>query len=154
MVVPNNLGIIIAVFPSNTNICISSVGWAQSATLQSGSQVTPELWVLSVELALVYLASTYNLEVALRFLVVNLCTLANSVPRNYKITIVNTLNKRSKHKFFVSDNINQCLCYGIEECFYLLFILLPHAFWLLLLSVGLCRWLAPLCCNLLQHGYK
>ena len=24
-------------------------------------------------------------------------------------------------------------------------------FWL---SAGLCRWLAPLCCNLLQHGYK
>jgi len=26
--------------------------WAQIATLQSDSQVTPELWVLSVELAL------------------------------------------------------------------------------------------------------
>jgi hypothetical protein len=125
---------------------------AQSATLQSGSQVTPELWVLSVELALVYLASTYNLEVALRFLV-NLCTPANSVPRNYKIAIINTLNNRSKHKFSFSDNTNQCLCYGIEERF-VLFILPPHGFWLLLLFIGLCRWLAPLCCNLLQHGYK
>jgi hypothetical protein len=76
VVVPNNLGMIIAVSPSNTKICVSSLCWAQSATLQSGSQVTPELWVLSVELALGYLASTYNLEVALRFLV-NLCTPAN-----------------------------------------------------------------------------
>ena len=41
-----------------------------------GSQVTPELWVLSVELALGHLASTYNLEVASRFSV-NLCTPAN-----------------------------------------------------------------------------
>jgi hypothetical protein len=43
MLVPNNLGMIIAEFPSNTKICISSVCLAQSATLQSGSQVTPEL---------------------------------------------------------------------------------------------------------------
>jgi hypothetical protein len=43
IVVPNNLGMIIAVFPSNTKICISSLRKAQSATLQSGSQVTPEL---------------------------------------------------------------------------------------------------------------
>ena len=76
------------------------------------------------------------------------CTPVNSVPRNYKTPIVNTLNNCSKHKFFFSDNTNQCLCYGIEERFFLLFILPPHFFWLLLLSIGLCRWLAPLCCNM------
>jgi hypothetical protein len=30
----------------------------------------------------------------------------------------------------------------------------PNALWLLWLSAGLCGWLTPLCCNLLQHGYK
>jgi len=49
---------------------------------------------------------------------------------------------------------NQCLYYAIEEPFWLLISLPPTAVWLLWLSAGLCTWLAPLCCNLLQHGYK
>jgi len=53
--------LIISAFPLPTKLRISAMGWAQSATLQSDSQVTPEMWVLSVELALGHLASTYNM---------------------------------------------------------------------------------------------
>jgi len=39
----------------------------QSARRQGGSQLTPELWVLSTELASCHVSGTWNLEVALKF---------------------------------------------------------------------------------------
>jgi len=35
--------------------------------------------------------------------------------KKLKILKVNTSNNRNKHKFFLSDKINQCLCYDVED---------------------------------------
>jgi hypothetical protein len=93
--------------------------WAQSTTYQSGSQVTPEFWVLSMELALGHLASTYILKVAARFLV-KLCTPAHQVPRNYKIPIIHIIKitlKSIRRKFLsVIIEISACLMALESQC--------------------------------------
>jgi hypothetical protein len=66
-VAPNVFSIIVRLFPCTQKLCIGSRA-PSGKCLITGSQVTPEFWVLSMELASCHPFGTYNFDVASKFL--------------------------------------------------------------------------------------